>query len=476
MQNTLIYDVHDKVPFWQNLLFALQQVMAIIVATILLPVVVDPAGVYLNQASTLIGAAVGTIFYLIITQFKSPVFLGSSFSYVAPLSIALSYGYFGIVMGTVFAGLTYVLLAIIVKFAGTNWINKLMPPIVIGPTVALIGFSLSMSAMENVMNTSSGEANYSLISIFLGILTFLIVVIISTKDNRKIRFFPFIVAIVIGYINCIVLHFIGIWTGIVEFQIMDFAPFSKIADFSNWLPNFTFIGLFEEGIAPISNFGNIITIFIAYVPIALASFAEHVADHKNLGSIINHDLIQNPGLKRTLLGDGVGSMVGAIFGGCPNTTYGESIGCVALSQNASTRTIFLACIISIIIAFFYPLIVFFETIPQCVVGGICIALYGFISVSGLRMFKNIDLNDSRNLFVIASILICGIGGLHLSFGSIEITSIATALIVGIITNVILTRNKQTSFISKNRELLESQETIDDNESTENVDNNESKNE
>ena len=211
---------------------------------------------------------------------------------------------------------------------------------------------------------------------------------------------------------------------------------------------------------------DVVTIFVAFVPIALVSFAEHIADHKNLGSIIGKDLIKNPGLTRTILGDGVGSISGAIFGGVPNTTYGESIGCVALSKNASTRTILTSAILCIIIAFCYPIIVALSSIPGCVIGGVSIALYGFISVSGLRMFKEIDLNDSRNLFVVASIFITGIGGMILKFGSIQISNIACALLVGIITNVLLTpRNKKQkgqNDISQKRSLLESEDTIEKN--------------
>ena len=211
------------------------------------------------------------------------------------------------------------------------------------------------------------------------------------------------------------------------------------------------MGAFDQGTSLIDGAEDYANIAILFMPIAFIVFAEHIADHKNLGSIIGRDLIKDPGLDNTLLGDGVGSMVGAFFGGCPNTTYGESIGCVALSRNASTWTILFAALICIFIAFLYPFVAFLETIPSCVVGGISIALYGYISVSGLRMFKDVDLNDSKNLFVVASIFIVGLG-IELSagglvFGRVTVTSIACALFVGIVTNLLI--GKITPYIIEN---------------------------
>ena len=177
---------------------------------------------------------------------------------------------------------------------------------------------------------------------------------------------------------------------------------------------------------------------MAYVPVAFVVFAEHLADHKNISSIIEKDLLTDPGLSRTLLGDGVGSMAGALFGGCPNTTYGESVACVAITGNASVVTIFTAAIGAILISFIAPFVAFVNSIPSCVMGGVCMALYGFIAVSGLKMFKDIDLGENKNLFVVSTILISGIGGLTLTFGKITLTSIAVSLILGIIVNAMIT--------------------------------------
>lgn len=431
----LIYGVKDKPKFWQNLLFAFQQFLAIIAATILVPILADNTGVYLSQSAALIGAGFGTIVYLLFTKFESPVFLGSSFAFISPLAAAVSFGYFGIILGAIFAGLVYVVIALIVKFVGAKWISKLMPPVIIGPTVALIGLNLSGSAVNNILSAGSVAGN--LITALVALVAFFIVVIVSIKGSKALKMFPFVVGVLGAYILALVFTLIGRAANVEWLQIVNFEPFTKIGDINNWLPNITFLGLFKEGASKITGFGDIVSIFVAFAPVALVVFAEHVADHKNISSIINQDLLEKPGLHRTLLGDGVGSIVGSIFGGCPNTTYGESIGCVAITGNASTTTILTTAILSIVIAFFYPAMAFVASIPSCIVGGICIALYGFIAVSGLRMFKHVDLDNSKNLFIVAAILVCGIGGLALNFGKVEISNIATALILGIVLNLIL---------------------------------------
>ena len=463
MSSSLIYNVNQKPPFWKNLAFAMQQVMSIITATMLVPLLADASGVYLSQSAALIGAGIGTIIYLLFTKFKSPVFLGSSFSFILPLITAVEYGYFGIFLGSVFAGLVYVVLAIIIKFVGSNWINKIMPPVIIGPVVALIGFNLAESAISNL---TSAAGSYNYVAIAVGLLTFFVTIIVSVKGSKTIKMFPFIIGIFAGYAVASILTLIGQLTNVEVLQLIDFKVFDKIGNFSNWLPNFTFVGIFTEGASKISSFGDVMSIFVAFIPIAVVSFAEHIADHKNISSVIGSDLFVSPGLHRTLLGDGVGTIIGSFIGGCPTTTYGESIGCVALSKNASTKTIFTASLLCIIIAFFYPLVVFISSIPSCVIGGVCIALYGFISVSGLRMMGGVNLSNSKNLFIASSIFICGIGGLEIKIGSVVFTPLACALIVGIITNLLLKPWRKKVNIDEAPEILESSETIADEEKIE----------
>ncbi len=468
MKNTnLVYGVKDNPGFLKTLVFAIQQVLAILAATVLVPILVDGSGTYLSQSSALIGAGVGTIVYLLFTKFKSPVFLGSSFAFISPLMTGVAFGYCGVILGAIIAGLVYVIIAIAVKFAGADWINKLMPPVIIGPTVALIGLSLSGSAMNNLMNIAVSPDNYNLLFILVGIVTFLVTVIVSVKGTKGMKLIPFVIGVGAGYVLAVLLTVFGYTIGGVEyFNIVDFSKFAQIADFNNWLPNITIVGAIKElaNGELLLNGAGVASIALAFAPVALVVFAEHVADHKNISSIIGEDLLKEPGLHRTLLGDGVGSIAGAFMGGCPNTTYGESIGCVAITGNASIRTIFLTAILCIVLAFIYPIMVLIESIPSCVVGGISIALYGFIAVSGLRMFKHVDLDNSKNLFVVAAILIPGIGGLALNFGGtfnaplIKISSIACALILGIVVNLILKPakpkiNKEVSYENTTEETM-----------------------
>ena len=389
------------------------------------------------KPAALCGAGFGTLFYLFMTQKKSPVFLGSSFAFIVPLSGAVAFGYMGIFLGALFAGLVYVVIALIIRKTGSAWVNKLLPPVVIGPTVALIGLSLCGSAVNNITNTAVSAANYSLIHILVGIIAFLITVYASVKGSKNIKLIPFVIGILSAYVIALALTFIGKATDIAALQIVNLAAFDNMGLFS--VPNFTFMGLFTEGFSKFTGFGDVLNIFMLFAPVAFVVLAEHIADHKNLGSIIERDLITEPGLHRTLLGDGVGSIIGSFFGGCPNTTYGESVGCVAITGNASISTIAIAAVYCIALSFFSPFVAFVNSIPSCITGGVCIALYGFIAVSGLKMLQPVNLNDNRNLFVVAAILVCGIGGLTLKLGPVEISSIATALILGIIVNVVFNR-------------------------------------
>lgn len=435
----LVYQVNERPKFGRNLVYAIQQFLAIIAATILVPILADASGQYLSQSAALIGAGVGTLIYVAFTRMKSPVFLGSSFAFITPLSVAVAYGYCGIIFGSLIAGLVYVVIALVIRKVGAGWINKLMPPVIIGPTVALIGLSLSGSAMNNVQ--AGAGASYNLWAVLVAMITFFTVVVVSVKGKRGMKMIPFVIGVLAGYASAAIITLVGYYAfGVQNCCLIDFTLFADITVWKNWIPNITFVGAFQEllGQKPLLLDGSgIVSVIVAFAPVALVVFAEHVADHKNISSIIEKDLLEDPGLDKTLLGDGVGSIGGAFFGGCPNTTYGESIGCVAITGNASVYTILTTAVVCIVVAFFYPIMLFVETIPTCVVGGICIALYGFIAVSGLRMFKHVDLDDSKNLFIVAGILVTGIGGLVLNIGEIQITSIACALIIGILLNLIL---------------------------------------
>ena len=442
----LIYDVKDKPSFGKVVIFALQQLLAILAATIAVPTIVQNG---MSQSAALFGAGIGTLVYLLFTKFRSPVFLGSSFAFIGSMlaafagAVSAEAGHAGLIIGAAFAGVVYVIIAMIVKFVGVGWINKLMPAVVIGPTVSIIGLSLAANAVSDitkgkVLDAEGNSAANPLICLLCGLITLLVVTICSVYGKKMVKLIPFIIGILAGYAAAAIFTVIGIATDNPSLQIINFEVFRNMGIVS--VPDFTFLEA-AKGFGKIDG-QYIATVAVAYVPVAFVVFAEHIADHKNLSSVIEKDLLEEPGLHRTLLGDGVGSVAGALFGGCPNTTYGESVGCVAITGNASVVTIFATAVMAIIISFFGPFVTFLSTIPNCVMGGVCVTLYGFIAVSGLKMIQEVDLNDNRNLFVVAVILICGIGGLTVSFGKITITSVACALILGIITNVILGRKKK----------------------------------
>ncbi len=461
----LVYGIGDKPKFGANLVFAIQQLLAIMTATLVVPVII---GNGMEPAAALFGAGVGTLVYLLFTKFKSPVFLGSSFAFLGSMGMAftgavtVAVGYAGLIIGAFLAGLVYVVIALIVKVVGVGWLNKLMPTVVIGPTVALIGLSLAGNAVGDLSKgTGSVVKEVPYAAIAVGIFTLMVVAVCATFGKKMAKMIPFIIGILSGYALSIVLTVIGDIAGIEAMQIIKFDAFKAlVADGVGLgtfvkLPTFTFInalGGFKSVDAT-----YLATVAAAYIPVAFVVFAEHVADHKNISSIIENDLLEDPGLSRTLLGDGVGSMFGAFYGGCPNTTYGESVGCVAISGCASVYTIMTTAILAILVSFVAPFVAFVNSIPSCVMGGVCMALYGFIAVSGLKMVQKVDLEKNRNLFVVSAILISGIGGLTLTFGKVQITTIACALILGIIVNAVLSSADKKEEIAESTEGAEGEE-------------------
>ena len=538
----LKYGIKEKPGLGKTIIFAFQQLLAILAATIAVPMITNGnAGLKGDDAmsvgAALFGAGVGTLVYVLFTRAKSPVFLGSSFAFLGSMAAAflgassVALGYMGLLIGALFAGIVYVVIAIIVKFAGVDWIDKLMPAVVIGPTVAIIGLSLAGNAIGDLQTTNAvkeydaaqyqiveisedykinevknkdgetetfyvfseasedekttvtqffavdknadltapvpadqvyddltvsknDDGTYSVTSvpgstnlaILCGLITFLVVTLCSVYGKKMAKLIPFIIGIVAGFGVAAIFTLIGNAAGIDALKIADFSKITGLwgdgVGLSTFIsiPNFTFLKAFGA-------FGEldgayIGSIALAYIPVAFVVFAEHLADHKNISSIIETDLLKDPGLHNTLLGDGVGSMAGAFFGGCPNTTYGESIGCVAITGNASVITIICTAVLAILISFVTPIITFLSSIPSCVMGGVCMSLYGFIAVSGLKMVQKVDLEDNRNLFTVSAILIAGIGGLALHFGKITITDVACALILGIIVNLVLSCGKK----------------------------------
>lgn len=458
MTKNLVYDIKDKPKFSKLIVFAIQQLLAIIAATIAVPAIV---GNGMSASAALLGAGVGTIVYQLFTKFRSPVFLGSSFAFIGSMSaafagaVSVSLGYLGLLIGAFCAGAVYVVIALVVKLVGVGWINKLMPAAVIGPTVAIIGLSLAGAAIKDVFSYGPQDGNGAFImtgniwaSFVCAMVTLVVVVLASTYGKKMTKLIPFIIGVLAGYAVALVFTLIGYAAEIDALKVIDFSVFTalvsdgvKLSTFLS-VPEFTFL----EAIKGAADFEGsyFATVAVAYVPVAFVVFAEHIADHKNLSSIIGHDLLEDPGLHRTLLGDGIGSAAGAVFGGCPNTTYGESVGCVAITRNASVATITTTAIMAILISFVSPFVAFLDSIPGCVMGGVCITLYGFIAVSGLKMIQKVDLEDNANLFTVSVILIAGIGGMSMSIGKVTLTSIACALILGIFVNIILNKFKKPS--------------------------------
>ena len=464
----LIYGIKDRPSFGKNLVFAFQQMIAIMAATLLVPILVSSAGLKCDPAAALFGAGAGTIVYLLFTRFKSPVFLGSSFTFLGALqAVALqNYGYWGLIIGVAFAALVYVVIALIIKLVGSAWIKKLLPHVIIGPVLAIIGLSLSGTAANWIMSNGGQHlvgtivdlngkvknnmaSDYSLWYVLTGLVTFVAIVLASVKGGKSIRLIPFIVGIGAGLVFAILLTCIGLLADYKAMQIVDFTPIKecfsplRFQSFFDY-PKFTFIEALKQGATAELNGAAIGNLAVLFVPIAVVELAQHISDHENLSSIVEKDLLDDPGLHNTLLGDGVGSAVGAFFGGCANTTYGESISCVALSKNASTYTILATAVMCMLVSFVSPFVALINMVPKCVMGGACIAMYGFISVSGLQMLKDVDLSDHRNLYPVAAILVIGIGGVTLNFGTnaltggalIQITALALAMAVGIIVNYI----------------------------------------
>ena len=492
MAKNLVYDIHDKPKFSNMLIFAFQQLLAILAATIAVPTLI---GLPTQIPAAIFGAGVGTLIYQLFTRFKSPVFLGSSFAFLSSLSVAVAYGYCGILLGSIVAGLVYVVIAVIIHFVGTEWITKLMPPIIIGPTVMLIGLSLADEAMGDIVKANSSVlyGKYNLVALVCGLAAFFTIIICSTQKKYKMpRLIPFILGIGVGYTFASIFTAIGTLADVDYLMIINWEPivnnfvdadgsFRGIRAFLDF-PDFALVEAIKElvkgemspeilkanGKAALLDLGGATEVIIAFLPVALVVFAEHIADHKNLSTIIEKDLIEEPGLEKTLLGDGVGSIAGTIFGVCPNTTYGESVGCVAITRNASVCTITTTAIMSMVLSFISPIMTLLQTIPSCVMGGVCLTLYGFIAISGLKMFKDIDLNKDKNLFVVSAILISGIGGLALQIPyalaangaiskTIKVTAIATSLIIGIITNYVLTKVENSS-LGKSSDETEENET------------------
>ena len=450
----LTYGVNDKPSIGKVIVFALQQLLAILAATIAVPAIV---GNGMSQSAALFGAGVGTIVYLLFTKFKSPVFLGSSFAFLPSLAAAFggaastSVGYAGLLIGAVLAGLVYVVIAIVVKFAGVKWIAKLMPPVVIGPTVAIIGLSLAGNAISDSL-AGAFDATASAymmtphvwVCLICALVTLFTVIACSVFGKKMAKLIPFILGILAGYAVALIFTLIGNASGNAELVILDFSKFANM----KWVPDFTFIEAFKGFGAVTGEY--IATVAVAYVPVAFVVFAEHIADHKNLSSIIGTELLEEPGLHRTLLGDGLATAIAGFLGGPSNTTYSENTGVLATTGNYNPAILRLAAVFAIIMGLIGKFGAFLQTIPVPVKGGVELMLFGMIASIGIRTIveAKLDMTANRNLCVMAGTLCTGLGlvilgGIPLTFGSVTVnlSALFVATIVGVVLNLVLPGDK-----------------------------------
>ena len=472
MNKNLILDVEQnpsKISHW--ILFALQHVLAVLVATITVPLLVPG----MPLAATMVSAGIGTLFYLWVTKSKSPVFLSSSFAYISPMvsatGVALisdaanpgsgNINYLAVMLGMIMVGLVYLIVALVIKKFGTNWLNKLLPPVVAGPVIMVIGLSLAGSAINNLTNTAALPANYNLIHILCGMIALFVTAFAAHYGEGKMMgLIPFVLGMGAGYVSAVIFTLVG-YNGFNNeyFKVVDFSAlvaifkdfdFSSIFNYKMFVPNdgesFVFLRFEEISRFDWSAIGQVALLF---VPVSFVTICEHTGDHQNLGNIIGRDLLtEEPGMNRTLIGDGVGTAISGVLCGAANTTYGESVAVVGTTKVASVNVIRLAAIMMVVFGLFTPFTALLKTIPACVTGGVSVVLYGFIASSGVKMLMNkkVDFNVTRNIFIASAILVAGIGGLAFKFGNpleptIQITSTAVAMILGIVLNFALKEKK-----------------------------------
>ena len=425
-EQKMLYDVNEKPPIAKWIILALQHVFAMFGATILVPILVNTAAgeVVLTIPVALVTSGIGTLIYILCTKGKSPVYLGSSFAFIAPLAAAfVKGGISGAMTGVMVVGLIYVVFAIIIKFAGKNWLDKLLPPVVIGPMIMIIGLGLAPSAISQIGLGTGVDIDWR--GVIVAVVTFLTTAIVMVRARGFIKIIPFLIGIVTGYILSIILG------------LVDFAPVLEASFFS--MPSFVI-----PFVSYMPNFSALLTI----APIALVTMAEHIGDHTALGTIIGKDLLKDPGLDRTLLGDGIATFVAGLFGGPSNTTYGENTSVVGMTKVASVWVIGLAAIFAICLGFLGKFTALVSTIPNPVLGGVSLLLYGFIAVNGLKVLiqNQIDFGKSKNVVVASSMLVLGLGGAAISIVSgdlsITISGMSLAAIVGILLNLFLPAEKE----------------------------------
>ena len=413
----LLLDVDQNPPLAKGLLLSLQHVFAMFGATILVPLILG-----MPVSVALFASGLGTLIYMVATQFKVPVYLGSSFAFISAMAFAMKQMNGDVSTaqsGVVLVGLVYVVVALAVKLIGTKWIDRLLPPIVIGPMIMVIGLGLANSAVTNAGFIKDGTIQ----QISVAVITFLITAFINTKAKGFLKIIPFLFGIIGGYIAAVV------------FGLVDFTPVLKadwIAIPQLYLP-FSTNGFFKEYhwyFGPET---------WAILPVAVVTIAEHIGDHTVLSQICGREFLKTPGLHRTLIGDGVATAVSAFMGGPANTTYGENTGVVGMTRIASVSVIRNAALFAIGLSFLGKFTALISTIPNAVLGGMSIMLYGVIASNGLKVLieKQVDFREVRNLIIASSMLVLGLGGAILELGPVRLSGTALCALAGVILNLVL---------------------------------------
>lgn len=417
----LLYDIEEMPPIGKSIILALQHVFAMFGATILVPILVNAAAgaEVITIPVALVSAGIGTLIYILCTKGKSPVFLGSSFAFIAPIAAAyIKGGIAGAMTGIMAVGLIYVIVALLIKIIGKDWLDKLLPPVIIGPMIMIIGLGLAGSAIGQI--GLSADSTFSMKNLVVAGVSFLVTVFVMTRAKGFLKVIPFLIGIVSGYV-------VAACLGMVDFTLVKEASWFSI-------PHFYF---------PFKDYNLSLAAIITIAPVALVTICEHIGDHTSLSNIVGRDLIKDPGLDRTLMGDGVATFVAGLIGGPANTTYGENTAVVGMTKVASVKVIGLAAIISIIIGFLGKFTALVQLIPSPVLGGVSLLLYGFIAVNGLKvLIKNqIDFEKNKNVVIASTMLVIGLGGATISIvhGDLDIafSGMSLAAIIGIILNLII---------------------------------------
>lgn len=450
-------DVNEKPPILKWIVLAIQHVFAMFGATILVPILVNGAAgtEVLTIPVALVTSGIGTLIYILCTKGRSPVYLGSSFAFITPLAAgAVLAGVGGAMTGAFLVGLIYVIVALIIAIVGKDWIQKILPPIVIGPMIMIIGLGLAGSAVSSIGISADVDA-INIKGVIVALFTFLVTAVVMLKAKGFFKVIPFLIGIASGYILAVILG------------LVDFSPVLEATFFS--LPKF---------VVPFISYTPTFAAALTIAPIAIVTIAEHIGDHTALSTIIGKDLIKDPGLNRTLLGDGLATSVAAVLGGPPNTTYGENTSVVGMTKVASVWVIGMAAIFAICLGFLGKFTALISTIPSPVLGGVSLLLYGFIAVNGLKVLieNRVNMGKSRNVIIASTMLVLGLGGAVLNIGTVSVSGMSLAAVAGVLLNLFLPRegdeDKPLEFDEKEEEKEDKKDSKNEDKKVASKDNNE----